>query len=72
MIGTGETVRREQISLGWYVMRIGHEMMRSVDKEGILRSHEVKDLTIWKQQNKEQEKNGRTDKPMILLIENCL
>ena len=40
------------------------EIMRLIEKEGILRSKEIKDPKIWKQQNKEQRTNGWIDKPL--------
>ena len=64
LIGAEETVRSEENSLGWYVMNNAHEIMRSIEKEGILRSNEIKDPKVWKRQNKEQHKNGWMDKPL--------
>ena len=58
LIGVKETVRSEENSLGWYVMNNAHEILRAVEKEGILRSNEIRDPKVWKQQNKEQHKNG--------------
>ena len=45
-------------------MNNAHEIMRSVEEEGILRSNEIKDPKVWKQQNEEQHKNGWMDKPL--------
>ena len=41
-----------------------HEIMRSVEKEGALRSNKIKDPKVWKRQNKEQHNNGWIDKPL--------
>ena len=64
LIGAEETVRSEENNLGWYVINNDHEIMRLIEKEGILRSKEIKDPKIWKQQNKEKHKSGWMDKPL--------
>ena len=64
LIGAEETVRSEENSLGWYVMNNVQEIMRSVEKEGILRPNEIKDPKVWKRKNKEHHKNGWLDKPL--------
>ena len=35
-----------------------YEIMRLVEKEGILKENEIKDPEVWKRQNNEKHKNG--------------
>ena len=42
LIGVEDTVRREEDSLSWYIMNNDYEIMRSVEKEGILKNNEIK------------------------------
>ena len=58
LIGVEDTVRREENSLCWYIMNNDYEIMRSVEKEGILKNNEIKDPKVWKRQINEQHKNG--------------
>ena len=62
LIGVEDTARREENSLSWYIMSNDLEIMRSVEKEGILKNNEIKDPKVWKRQINEQHKNGWIDK----------
>ena len=58
LIGVENIVRREENSLFWNIINNDYEIMRSVEKEGILKNNEIKDPKVWKRQINEQHKNG--------------
>ena len=64
LIGVEDTVRREENSLCWYIMNNDYEIMRSVEKEGILKNNEIKDPNVWKRQINEQHKSGWVGKAL--------
>ena len=64
LIGVEDTVRREENSLCWYIMNNDYEIMRSVEKEGILKNNGITDPKVWKRQVSEQRKNGKIKRCM--------
>ena len=64
MIGVEDTVWSEENSLGWYVMNNAHEIMRSVEKDEIMKKIEVQYPKVRKRQYNEQHRKGWTDKPL--------